>query len=295
MKNSHEQMCRDMEGEARLGDEAHEHATVTLSVFGIVVSWSLGAERLTGYRAQEVIGRAYAFLYPDETSANGRSSQRERTMILPNGKYEEEGWRMREDGSLFFASELTRPMFDGTGKLAGCEKVIRNLSDSCTSNKALHHSDKFPLRLLGSARDCAVHMLDPSGCIVGWSIGAELLTGYHAEEVIAKHYQMLFRWEDRTEGFPSWQLQRARLHGCIEESGWLLRKDGSVVWANFVLTPIHSFDGSHVGFSKVARDRREGGAYMADRGCGGTAWATAPARAHGVVHGSPGGSGVTPL
>jgi len=264
MENSQEQMCRNMEGQACLDEELH--AIVTLNVVGIVVPWNSGAERLTGYRAQEVIGRAYAFLYPDEACAHGPSSQQERTLILPNGRYEEEGWRMRKDGSLFFASELTRPMFDGAGKLAGYEKVARNLSDSRSSNKARRRSDKFPLGLVGSARDCAVHMLDPAGCIVGWSTGAELLTGYQAEEVIAKHYQMLFRWEDRTEGFPGWQLQRARLHGCIEESGWLLRKDGSTFWANFVLTPIHSFDGSHVGFSKVARETGETIACMVDEG-----------------------------
>ena len=162
MKTLHERMRLDMEGQACLGDGEHEHAIVALNVVGIVVSRSLGTQRLSAYRA--------------------------------------------------------------------------------------------------------VHMLDPAGCIIGWSTGAELLTGYHAEEVIANHYRMLFRWEDRMEGFPSWQLQRALLHARIEESGWLLRKDGSTVWVNFVLGPIYSLDGSHVGFIRMTRDSGEGSACMADGG-----------------------------
>lgn len=118
-------------------------------------------------------------------------------------------------------------------------------------------SEELLRLLLDGARDCAIHVLDAAGCIVGWSKGAELLTGYRAEEVIARHYGLLFRQEDRAEGFPSWQLQRALVHGRIEEEGWLLRKDGSAFRAHYVLTPVHSCDGARIGFAKLARDMRD--------------------------------------
>lgn len=158
-------------------------------------------------------------------------------LVLPRGEYEEQGWRVRKGGSL-----------------AAFGKATRNLFETPANAEAHHRSEELLQLLLDSAHDCAIHVLDPAGCIVSWSKGAELLTGYHAEEVIAKHYGLLFRREDQAEGFPNWQLQRARVHGRMEEDGWLLRKDGSTCPAHFVLAPLHSSDGSPVGFARMARD-----------------------------------------
>lgn len=102
--------------------------------------------------------------------------------------------------------------------------------------EANHQSEELLRLLLDGACDCAVHVLDTAGHIVGWSKGAELLTGYHAEEVMAQHHGFLFRREDRAEDFPGWQLHRALVHGRIEEEGRLLGKDGAAFWPPWAMS-----------------------------------------------------------
>lgn len=100
-------------------------------------------------------------------------------------------------------------------------------------------------------------MVDRDGFIASWSHGAERLKGYRADEVLGKNYSMFFRSEDIKEGLPQWQLSRARIHGRTEEEGWRVRKDGSVFWANIILTRILSADGTFLGYAKVTRDITE--------------------------------------
>ncbi len=118
-------------------------------------------------------------------------------------------------------------------------------------------TDSERLRLLDAVRDYAIYMLDPQGHVQSWNRGAELIKGYSASEVIGKHYSMFFRQNDRVEGLPAWQLQRALLHGRTEEEGWRVRKNGTTFWANIVLTPIHTSEGVLAGFAKVTRDMSE--------------------------------------
>jgi PAS domain S-box-containing protein len=183
-------------------------------------------------------------------------TSQERCPALSNGGDDEDG-RVRHAGSPWLASQDMAPVVEQAAELDGLGKAIRHPSGRRIAAEANHQSEELLRLLLDGACDCAVHVLDTAGHIVGWSKGAELLTGYHAEEVMAQHYGFLFRREDRAEGFPGWQLQRALVHGRIEEEGWLLGKDGAAFWAHFVLAPIHSGDGAHAGFAKVARDTRD--------------------------------------
>lgn len=237
----------------RLADAVDGHGIVLLDPAGAIVSWSRGAERTMGHRASDIVGQPVACLYTPEARAGGQADQ-ELRLALSQGRYEAEDWRLRQDGSLFLASVVTTPVFDDAGEHAGFGSVIRNVSDSRASAEAHFQNGERLRLLLDGARDYAIYMLDPDGHILSWSKGAELIKGYSAEEVLARHYRMFFRREDQAEGLPSWQLQRALLHGRTEEEGWRLRKDGSTFWAHIVLTPIHSGDGTHIGFAKVVRD-----------------------------------------
>lgn len=172
-------------------------------------------------------------------------------LVMPGGEYGQESRRVRKDDALQSSGEVAESNRGNEGNSADFEKVTRRL---CGTPADAEAREALLQLLLDGARDYAIQVLDPSGCIVGWSKGAALLTGYQAEEVVVKHYRMLFRREDQIEGFPNWQLQRALVHGRIEEDGWLLRKDGSTFLAHFVLAPIRSRDGSHVGFVRMARD-----------------------------------------
>lgn len=181
----------------------------------------------------------------------------QRSSALPFGGKEDEDWRERNAGSPSLAGQDIRPVFDPAADRNGWGQAMRNPSGRRAPAQANPQSEELLRMLLDGACDCAIHVLDTAGHIVGWSKGAELLTGYHAEEVMAQHYGFLFRREDRAEGFPAWQLQRALVHGRTEEEGWLLGKDGVACRAHVVLTPVRSWDGAHVGFARVARDTKD--------------------------------------
>jgi PAS domain S-box-containing protein len=120
----------------------------------------------------------------------------------------------------------------------------------------LTSADRFQL-VVEAIEDYAIYMLDPDGLIESWSPGAERLKGYRAEEVLGKSYSIFFRPQDVVEGLPKWQLSRAHLHGKTEEEGWRVRKDGSVFWANIIVSRILDDDGTLLGYAKITRDITE--------------------------------------
>jgi PAS domain S-box-containing protein len=103
-------------------------------------------------------------------------------------------------------------------------------------------------------------MLDETGRIRSWNIGAQRLKGYTADEVIGRSFEMFYPRDQIDIGLPQRELEGALQLGRIEDEGWRLRKDGSRFWANVVITALHDDDGRHRGFAKVTRDlsaRRE--------------------------------------
>lgn len=111
--------------------------------------------------------------------------------------------------------------------------------------------------LIDSIKDYAIYMLDTSGHITSWNPGAERMKGYTQQEVIGKHFSMLFRPEDREKEKPAKELEIALAKGRFEEEGWRIRKDGSKFWANIILTPVYTETKEHVGYAKVTRDLTE--------------------------------------
>lgn len=124
-----------------------------------------------------------------------------------------------------------------------------------SGNDELTNSEQA--RLLDAVTGYAIYMLGPDGTVRSWNRGAESIKGYSASEVIGKDYAMFFRECDRQEGLPTWQLQRALLHGKTEEEGWRVKKNGTTFWAHIVLTPIIGSDGELLGFAKVTKDMTE--------------------------------------
>ncbi len=111
------------------------------------------------------------------------------------------------------------------------------------------------LRLLvESVSDYALFMLDPSGYIASWNLGAARIKGYSAEEIIGQHFSVFYPEEDVRAGKPDWELVVAADVGRFEDEGWRLRKDGSPFWANVVITALRDRTGTLRGFGKVTRD-----------------------------------------
>lgn len=111
--------------------------------------------------------------------------------------------------------------------------------------------------LVESVQDYAILMLDVTGRIVTWNIGAERIKGYRSEEILGQHFSRFYTREARESGWPERELELAKTEGRFTDEGWRVRKDGSTFWASVVITALHDPDGTLRGFAKVTRDLTE--------------------------------------
>lgn len=111
--------------------------------------------------------------------------------------------------------------------------------------------------LVACVVDYAIFMLDPSGIVTTWNLGAERLKGYRAHEIIGKHFSTFYPAEDLAAGKPDHELEVARSQGRLEDEGWRVRRDGSLFWANVIITAVRDETGHLRGFAKVTRDLTE--------------------------------------
>jgi len=122
---------------------------------------------------------------------------------------------------------------------------------------AVKHGGRIYQMMVDSVRDYAIFMLDPAGYISSWNQGAERIKGYTADEIIGRHFSVFYTDEANAIGHPQHELEIATKVGRFEEEGWRIRKDGSMFWANVVITAVLDEDGSLIGFAKVTRDLTE--------------------------------------
>jgi len=116
--------------------------------------------------------------------------------------------------------------------------------------------ERFRL-LVESVKDYAIFLLDPTGHVSTWNIGAERIKGYRADEIIGKHFSTFYPREDVADGKCERELEIATREGRFEEEGWRIRKDGSRMWASVTITALRDPGGALVGFAKVTRDLSE--------------------------------------
>jgi PAS domain S-box-containing protein len=118
--------------------------------------------------------------------------------------------------------------------------------------------------LVDHVQDYAIFMLDPGGHVATWNRGAERIKGYRADEIIGRHFSTFYTPEAIARDHPAHELEVAVDVGRFEEEGWRVRKDGSMFWANVVITALFDAGGTHVGFGKVTRDLTERRALQQD-------------------------------
>ncbi|MCT2084879.1 PAS domain-containing sensor histidine kinase [Microbacterium enclense] len=106
----------------------------------------------------------------------------------------------------------------------------------------------------GQVDQFAIVKLDGGGFVRGWNIGAELIKGYAAEEIVGEHFSRFYREEDRRRGLPNRLLADAQRDGHVEDIGWRVRKDGGEFWARVTISAIRSESGTVLGFVKIVRD-----------------------------------------
>lgn len=237
----------------RMVDAVEDYAIFMLDADGRIASWNRGAQLAKGYAADEIIGRHFSVFYPQDRIDEGWPGQ-ELALARQYGRVEDEGWRIRKDGSRFWASVVITALFDEDGHLRGYAKVTRDLTERREHEELLRQSDERFRLIVEGVRDYAIFMLDPTGHVATWNLGAQVTKGYLAEEILGKHFSTFYTQADIARDWPARELELALRDGRFEDEGWRIRKDGSRFWANVVITTLHDADGRHLGFAKVTRD-----------------------------------------
>jgi PAS domain S-box-containing protein len=233
-----------------------DYAIYMLDPGGYVSSWNAGANRFKGYVAQEILGQHFSCFYTPEDQATSLP-RRALDTALADGKYEAEGWRVRKDGSRFWAHVVIDPIYNEEGALLGFAKVTRDVTERKQAEEALRESEQRFRLLVQGVTDYALYMLSPEGVVTNWNSGAERIKGYTQDEIVGNHFSHFYTEEDRIAGVPVRALSTAAGTGRFEAEGWRVRKDGSRFWAHVIIDAIRDDEGSLVGFAKITRDLTE--------------------------------------
>jgi PAS domain S-box-containing protein len=256
--------ARDSDGQAHETTELHrllvetvrDYAIFALDPTGHVLTWNAGAQRFKGWRAEEIIGRHFSLFYSPVDLASNKPERMLRAAER-NGSAEDEGWRIRKDGTRFWADVVITALRDKTGQLVGFAKVTRDLTERREAEEQLRRSEERFRLLVQSVKDYAIFMLDPDGRVATWNEGAQRIKGYSTKEIVGRHFSVFYPQQKVAERFPQYELKMAKETGRFEDEGWRVRKDGSLFWASVVMTALFAPDGTLVGFAKVTRDLTE--------------------------------------
>jgi PAS domain S-box-containing protein len=233
-----------------------DYAIYMLDPNGVVSSWNPGAQRFKGYEASEIIGQHFSRFYTDADQKIGLP-QLALTTAAQAGKFESEGWRVRKDGTCFWAHVVIDPIRDRDGSIVGYSKITRDLTERKKAEDALQKSEQQFRLLVQGVTGYAIYMLDMKGRVTNWNLGAERIKGYLSHEIIGHHYSKFYTEEDRAKEEPQKALDTAIREGRFENEGWRVRKDGTRFWATVVIDPIRDEKGEIFGFAIITRDISE--------------------------------------
>jgi PAS domain S-box-containing protein len=236
-----------------MAERVQDYAIFLLDNDGNVLSWNAGAARIKQYSADEIIGRHFSVFYTAEDKARDWPAYELRQALM-DGRFEDEGWRVRKDGSRFWANVVISALRDDNGQLVGFSKITRDFSERKRQEEELRETEERFRLLVDGVVDYAIYMLSPDGIVTSWNLGARRIKGYEATEIIGKHFSQFYGADDIQAGKPWTELAIAKEHGRAEDEGWRIRKDGTRFWARVVVTALHNSQGQLQGFAKVTQD-----------------------------------------
>ncbi len=235
-----------------LVEQTRDYAVFALNPAGEIMTWNLGAERLKGYRPQDIIGRHFSTFYTVDDIKRGWPA-RELEVASAEGRFEDEGWRVRKDGSRFWANVVITALRDDHGRLVGFSKFTRDLSGRRAEEETLRQSEERFRLLVESVSDYAIYMLDNDGAVTSWNSGAERILGYGRAEIAGTHVSRFY--SDEEKGSAPWEdLSAARRAGRVELEGWRIKNNGERFWARIVTTALLDGDGHLRGYAQITQD-----------------------------------------
>ena len=233
-----------------------DYAIYLLDPSGIVTSWNPGAQRIKGYTPDEIVGQSFSRFYTEEDQKGGLPGRAIET-AKREGKFEAEGWRVRKDGSRFWAYVVIDPIRDPAGNTIGYAKITRDLTERKAAEQVLRRSEEQFRLLVQGVSDYAIYLLDLNGSVTSWNLGAQRIKGYLRDEIIGQHFSRFYTEEDRAANLPQVALVTVSKEGRFEHEGWRVRKDGSRFWAHVIIDAIRDDEGSVIGYAKITRDITE--------------------------------------
>ena len=233
-----------------------DYAIYMLDPNGFVTSWNAGAERIKGFQTEEIVGQHFSKFYtPDDQKAG--MPQKVLETARREGKFQGDGWRVRKDGTRFWASVVVDAIKNEQGEIIGFAKITRDMTEQRKQQQALLEAERRFRILVQGVTDYAIYMLDPDGLVTNWNAGAERIKGYSPTDIIGQHFSRFYTPEDFDAGVPKRALETARSTGRYEAEGWRVRKDGTRFWASVVIDAIKDDNGKIIGFAKITRDMTE--------------------------------------
>ena len=233
-----------------------DYAIYRLDPEGHVVTWNVGAERNKGYKAEEVMGKSFSmFFLPEDAAA--RVPQLELDAAAREGRFETEAWRVRKDGSKFWALVTLTAIRGLNGELRGFAKVTRDITAQKQASEALRNLnaelDQYRI-MVENIEDYAIYTLDPEGCITSWGKGAQHVGRTPGEMMLGRNFSSFFSAGDVLAGVPAGYLEEAARTGKSITDGWMIALDGRRAWSTGVITAVRDEAGQLTGFIRVARD-----------------------------------------
>ncbi|MGA6944086.1 MAG: PAS domain S-box protein, partial [Pseudolabrys sp.] len=239
-----------------LVEAIEDYAIYMLDRTGIVTSWNPGAQRFKGYTADEIVGEHFSLFYTEEDQKKGVPALTLESAAR-DGRFENEGWRVRKDGTRFWAFVVIDPIRNRSGEIIGFSKITRDLTERKAAEENLWRSEAQFRLLVQGVTDYAICMLDKEGRVSSWNAGAQRIKGYHPYEIIGRHFSQFYTEEDREAAMPRKALETAAREGRFEREAERVRKDGSRFWAHIIIDAIRDDEGELIGFAKITRDITE--------------------------------------
>ena len=227
-----------------------DYAIFMLDPNGQIISWNEGAERIKGYKKEEIIGRDMSIFYTPEEILEGEPSYN-LAQARANGRFEKEGWRMPKDGSVFWANVVFSAIHDSKGEILGYTKVTCDISEK----KKVTEQITYMARLMEDTTD-AIFSTDHSFVIRTWNKAAELLFGYTLDEVRGESAGKILRTQLDRE-FRDAIKEQMGVEGYWKGEVNYLKKNGSLVTVLLSASAVRDAEGELEGFVMVCRDISE--------------------------------------